>query len=109
MYIITYCLQFQQEKFPEDVSVMSGLRWLRLNRTGLEMVPYEVSKLTKLVSKTTSVVDHSITVSFLTGCVDQTKLNSNKANLHLEEFGQKYSDREKKLQEKQTKLESIYS
>ena len=43
-------ISLQQEKFPEDVSAMSGMRWLRLNRTGLEMVPYEVSKLTKLVS-----------------------------------------------------------
>ena len=43
---------------------MSGLRWLRLNRTGLEMVPYEVSKLTKLVSNVTGPISLKHNSSF---------------------------------------------
>lgn len=31
---------------------MTGLRWLRLNKTGLENIPPEIYKLKKLVTKT---------------------------------------------------------
>ena len=40
---------FQQDHFPYHVSEMIGLRWLRLNQAGLDSVPYELSKLQKLV------------------------------------------------------------
>ncbi|ELU16604.1 hypothetical protein CAPTEDRAFT_151582 [Capitella teleta] len=39
---------FQESRFPYHVSDMVGLRWIRLNRTGIETVPYELSNLKKL-------------------------------------------------------------
>lgn len=36
-------------KFPHDVADMTGLRWLRLNKTGLDSIPPEIYKLKKLV------------------------------------------------------------
>ena len=41
---------FQDDTFPEAVEQMTSLRWLRLNRTNLETIPYEISHLEKLVS-----------------------------------------------------------
>ncbi|CAH1794524.1 unnamed protein product [Owenia fusiformis] len=39
---------FTDGKFPENVAGMSGLRWLRLNKTGLSEIPKEISQLRKL-------------------------------------------------------------
>ncbi|XP_022317949.2 protein flightless-1 homolog isoform X3 [Crassostrea virginica] len=39
---------FKDGKFPHDVADMTGLRWLRLNKTGLENIPPEIYKLKKL-------------------------------------------------------------
>ncbi|XP_041473939.1 protein flightless-1 homolog [Lytechinus variegatus] len=39
---------FRGDVFPNAVADMSGLRWLRLNQTNLEMLPDELSQLNKL-------------------------------------------------------------
>ena len=40
----------QSEAFPASVGKMTGLRWLKLNRTGLQTIPEELGSLQKLVS-----------------------------------------------------------
>ncbi|XP_052818035.1 protein flightless-1 homolog [Mya arenaria] len=39
---------FQESKFPKHIADMTGLRWLKLNRTGLTEMPKEMGNLTKL-------------------------------------------------------------
>ncbi|XP_071129219.1 protein flightless-1 homolog isoform X5 [Mytilus edulis] len=39
---------FQDDKFPVEIADMSGLRWLRLNKTNLDKMPEEIYKLKKL-------------------------------------------------------------
>jgi len=39
---------FSDGKFPYHVTDMVGLRWLRLNNTGLDAIPFELSNLKKL-------------------------------------------------------------
>ncbi|GAB6020266.1 hypothetical protein CHUAL_002984 [Chamberlinius hualienensis] len=39
---------FEEDLFPKSVGDMTGLRWLRLNRTNLEWLPDELGKLQKL-------------------------------------------------------------
>ena len=46
---------FQDGKFPADVADMSGLRWLRLNKTNLNKLPSELGQLEKLVSNVSFV------------------------------------------------------
>ncbi|ESN93094.1 hypothetical protein HELRODRAFT_96186 [Helobdella robusta] len=41
---------FNNDRFPYHVTEMVGLRWLRLNRTQLDVVPYELQNLKKLES-----------------------------------------------------------
>lgn len=41
---------FRDGNFPYHVSDMVGLRWLRLNKTGLGIIPFELSNLKKLES-----------------------------------------------------------
>jgi len=41
---------FSDGNFPYHVSAMIGLRWLRLNKTGLDIIPFELSNLKKLES-----------------------------------------------------------
>jgi Leucine-rich repeat (LRR) protein len=43
---------FSDGRFPYHVTDMVGLRWLRLNRTGIDSVPFELSNLKKLESLT---------------------------------------------------------
>lgn len=42
-------ISLQGDSFPDHVADMSSLRWLRLNKTSLEMLPDELSQLSKLV------------------------------------------------------------
>ena len=39
----------QNDEFPEAIREMVGLRWLKLDRTGLTEAPEELGKLQKLV------------------------------------------------------------
>ncbi|XP_071963998.1 protein flightless-1 homolog [Antedon mediterranea] len=39
---------FKDDEFPKHVADMSGLRWLRINKTNLDMLPDELSHLSKL-------------------------------------------------------------
>ena len=49
-HIILYLsLPFQGDAFPENVAMMKGLRWLRLNKTNLNAIPVELRDLEKLV------------------------------------------------------------
>ena len=48
--MLLYDSLVQDGKFPNALADMVGLRWLRLNRTGLEVLPSNVAKLNKLVS-----------------------------------------------------------
>jgi len=41
---------FSDGNFPYHVTDMVGLRWLRLNKTGLDIIPFELSNLKKLES-----------------------------------------------------------
>jgi len=41
---------FSDGSFPYHVTDMVGLRWLRLNKTGLDIIPFELSNLKKLES-----------------------------------------------------------
>ncbi|RWS26348.1 hypothetical protein B4U80_01102 [Leptotrombidium deliense] len=41
---------FQEENFPKTVSQMSGLRWLKLNKTSIDWIPEELGSLSKLES-----------------------------------------------------------
>ena len=62
-YIVKHCIHciqchkfsslifFQADKFPYHVCDMKTVRWLKLNRCKIEHIPYEVSKLQKLVSQ----------------------------------------------------------
>ena len=45
----------QSEAFPASVGKMTGLRWLKLNRTGLQTIPEELGSLQKLVSTVLNV------------------------------------------------------
>ena len=50
---ICLCLLSNKDgEFPEGISEMVGLRWLKLDRTGLKEAPEELGKLQKLVSVT---------------------------------------------------------
>lgn len=42
-------LILQGEKFPDAIRHMTGLQWLRLDKTNLEEIPEELGKLMKLV------------------------------------------------------------
>jgi len=39
---------FQDEKFPERICSLTGLRWLRLNNVGLENIPSQITQLDKV-------------------------------------------------------------
>jgi len=39
---------FQDEKFPERICSLTGLRWLRLNNVGLENIPSQITQLEKV-------------------------------------------------------------
>ena len=54
---LTLFVFLQTEAFPASVGKMTGLRWLKLNRTGLQTIPEELGNLQKLVSSVTLVVD----------------------------------------------------
>ena len=47
---------FQKLDFPKRVADMPNLRWLKLNKTGLESLPDELSHLMKLVKKIANCV-----------------------------------------------------
>ena len=50
-YIFLYLsFVFKDGQFPNDVMKMKDLRWLRLNRTKLDTLPYELGNLKKIVS-----------------------------------------------------------
>ena len=51
-----YLSLLQGDTFPEHVADMSSLRWLRINKTGMEMLPDELSQLNKLVSKAIKII-----------------------------------------------------
>ncbi|CAH0715389.1 unnamed protein product, partial [Brenthis ino] len=42
------CNDFSGEKFPDAIRYMTGLQWLRLDKTNLEEIPEELGKLMKL-------------------------------------------------------------
>ncbi|XP_011308907.1 protein flightless-1 [Fopius arisanus] len=42
------CNDFGENKFPPSVRLMTGIQWLRLNRTNLSEIPEEMGKLLKL-------------------------------------------------------------
>ena len=46
----TFLFHLQKLDFPKRVADMPNLRWLKLNQTGLECLPDELSHLMKLVS-----------------------------------------------------------
>uniref|UniRef100_A0A182NT12 Protein flightless-1 n=1 Tax=Anopheles dirus TaxID=7168 RepID=A0A182NT12_9DIPT len=39
---------FSDEKFPKNIKHMSGVQWLKLDRTGMDTIPDEMGKLVKL-------------------------------------------------------------
>ena len=39
---------FQEEKFPDRICSLTGLRWLRLNNVGLENIPSQITQLEKV-------------------------------------------------------------
>ena len=41
---------WQEDYFPKAVSEMTGLRWLKLNKTNIDWIPDELGNLQKLVS-----------------------------------------------------------
>lgn len=43
-------LFFQGDKFPDAIRYMTGLQWLRLDKTNLDDIPEELGKLMKLVN-----------------------------------------------------------
>lgn len=38
----------QEDKFPKNIKHMSGVQWLKLDRTGMDTIPDEMGKLVKL-------------------------------------------------------------
>ena len=56
-----YFSYFQDDKFPDAIRYMTGLQWLRLDKTNLTDIPEELGKLMKLVSRL-------IRVNFLYNC-----------------------------------------
>ena len=47
-FVFAFCQQ--NGNFPETIGDMVGLRWLKLDQTGLTEAPEELGKLQKLVS-----------------------------------------------------------
>jgi len=42
-------INFQDGKFPESMRLMTGIQWLKLDKTNLTEIPEEMGKLLKLV------------------------------------------------------------
>lgn len=51
MNAVLYCSLFsvQDGKFPDAVRLMTGVQWLKLDKTNLTQIPEELGKLLKLV------------------------------------------------------------
>jgi hypothetical protein len=51
MNAVLYCSSFsvQDGKFPDAVRLMTGIQWLKLDKTNLTQIPEELGKLLKLV------------------------------------------------------------
>lgn len=60
---ILYVFYAQDDKFPYHVTDMVGLRWLKLNKTNLDVVPFELSNLRKLVSDPNILYDFASLVT----------------------------------------------
>ena len=62
--ILTFVVEaFEQNgEFPEAISEMVGLRWLKLDRTGLTEAPEELGKLQKLVGSLFALISVSFVV-----------------------------------------------
>ncbi|KAI8436975.1 hypothetical protein MSG28_010385 [Choristoneura fumiferana] len=98
------CNDFSDEKFPDAIRYMTGLQWLRLDKTNLNEVPEELGKLMKLrtlanlptsLDTLSNLSDVDLSKNALTKVPDAlySLLNLKRLNLSDNEITEKQTDK----------------